>query len=115
MNYGIDWDAEQRQTLLDTRATLQRTSESVLRSQTVAVETEQIGQEVITELGVQRESLLRTKRRLSETDQELAISRKMMRLITRGVLTNKIVLILIIIMEICILSLTIYLRFIHKK
>ncbi|XP_044574520.1 vesicle transport through interaction with t-SNAREs homolog 1B [Cotesia glomerata] len=115
MNYGIDWEAEQRQTLLGTRATLDRAAQSVARSQTVAAETEQIGQEVIAELGVQRETLIRTRRRLSETDQELAASRKIMRLIGRRVLTNKIVLILIIISEAAILGLTIYLKFFSKK
>ncbi|XP_053598275.1 vesicle transport through interaction with t-SNAREs homolog 1B [Microplitis demolitor] len=115
MNYGIDWETEQRQTLLGTRATLERSAQSVARSQTVAAETEQIGQEVVAELGIQRETLLRTKRRLSETDQELATSRKIMRLIGRRVLTNKIVLILIIILEIAILGIVIYLKFFTKK
>ncbi|KAF7998249.1 hypothetical protein HCN44_009647 [Aphidius gifuensis] len=115
MNYGVDWEAEQRQTLLDGRAALERTAQSFSRSQTVAAETEQIGREVINELGGQRETLLRAKGRLSETDQELDSSKKIMRLIARGVMTNKIVLILIIILEIAILLLTIYIKYFHKK
>ncbi|XP_011310815.1 vesicle transport through interaction with t-SNAREs homolog 1B [Fopius arisanus] len=115
MNYGIDWEAEQRQTLLDGRASLDRSTQSVARSQLVAAETEQIGREVINELGEQRETLVRAKRRLSDTDQELNNSRKIMRLITRGVLTNKIALILIIILEGAILALTVYLKFFSKK
>lgn len=115
MNYGINWEAEQRQTLLDSRASLDRAAQSVARSQVVAAETEQIGREVINELGGQRETLLRAKRRLSETDHELDSSRRVLRLITRGVLTNKIALILIIVLEIIILGLTIYLKFFAKK
>lgn len=115
MNYGVDWETEQRQTLLGGRAALERSAQSVARSQTVAAETEQIGREVVAELGGQRETLLRAKRRLSETDVELDSSRKVMRLITRRVLSNKLVLILIIILEVAILGITIYLRFFHHK
>lgn len=115
MNFGVDWEAEQRQTLLSSRTALERASQSVSRSQTVAAETEQIGREVVAELGGQRETLLRAKRRLSETDQELDSSRKIMRLITRGVLTNKIALILIIVMEVVILGLIIYLKYFGMK
>lgn len=116
MNYGVDWDAENRQTLLAGRAVLDRTSQSVQRSQVVAHETEQIGREVVAELGGQRETLLRAKTRLTETDQELDISKRTMRMINKRVLTNKIVLIMIILLEIGIIALTVYLKFFsHHK
>lgn len=44
---------------------LNRTSESIARSHRVAAETDQIGVEIIEELGQQRESLVRTKDRVS--------------------------------------------------
>lgn len=115
MNFGVNWDEENRRTLLEERAALQRSAQSVQRSQTVAAETEQIGREVIEELGTQRETLVRAKTRLSETDQELDTSRKLMRMIGKRVLTNKIALILIILLEIAILGLTVYLKFFHNK
>ena len=40
---------------------LQRTTESIVRSHQISAETDQIGQDVIEELGSQRESLLRTQ------------------------------------------------------
>uniref|UniRef100_A0A6V7KNZ0 t-SNARE coiled-coil homology domain-containing protein n=1 Tax=Bracon brevicornis TaxID=1563983 RepID=A0A6V7KNZ0_9HYME len=115
MNFGVDWDAEQRQTLLEGQASIARASQSVARSQRVAAETEQLGREVINELGTQRETLLGAKRRLEDTDQELNTSRKVMRLITRRVLTNKLALLLIIVLEVAILALTVYLKFFAKK
>ncbi len=46
-------------------ASLQRASESIARSQRLAIESEQIGEQVIGELGTQRESLTRTRDRVS--------------------------------------------------
>ncbi|EFN70891.1 Vesicle transport through interaction with t-SNAREs-like protein 1B [Camponotus floridanus] len=114
MNFGVDWEAEQRRVLLDSNATLQRSAQSVARSQVIAAENEQIGTEVISELGEQRERLLRAKRRLSQTDEELNKARKILVVMRVKVLTNKIVLILIILLELVILGITIYLKFFHK-
>ncbi|XP_015593664.1 vesicle transport through interaction with t-SNAREs homolog 1B isoform X2 [Cephus cinctus] len=115
MDSGVDWDAEHRRTLLDGRVVLERTADSLARSQRVAAETEQLGTEVVTELGEQRETLLRAKRRLSQTDQELDKTQKILRTMSRKVLTNKFVLIVIIILELGILAATVYLRFFSKK
>ncbi|XP_051160907.1 vesicle transport through interaction with t-SNAREs homolog 1B [Leptopilina boulardi] len=110
----INWEAEHRQTLLQSRSALERSNQSVVRSQAVARESEQIGTEVITELGGQRESLLRAKERLSQTDQDLDRTKKIMRTMKRRVLQNKFVLIIIIILEITILGIIIYMRFFKK-
>ena len=115
MNFGINWDEENRRTLSEERAALERSAQSVMRSQIVAEETEQIGREVVSELGTQRETLIRAKTRLSETDQELDTSKKIIRMINKRVLTNKIVLVIIIVLEVVILALTVYLRFFNKK
>jgi vesicle transport through interaction with t-SNAREs 1 len=45
---------------------LYRASDSLARSHQVAVETDQIGNEIIGELDTQRESLLRTRERVSK-------------------------------------------------
>lgn len=115
MNSQIDWDAEHRRTLLESNATLERTTQSLTRSHIVATENEQIGTEVISELEGQRERLLRAKRRLSQTDEELNKTRRILNRIRIGVLTNKFVLVLIILLEILILGITVYLKFFYKK
>lgn len=114
MNFGVDWDTEHRRVLLDSNAALERSAQSVARSQVVAAESEQIGTEVIGELGEQRERLLRSKRRLSQTDEELNKTRKILNVMRLKVLTNKIVLGLIILLELVILGITVYLKFFHK-
>lgn len=115
MNSAIDWDAEIRRTLLESNSALERTSQSLTRSQIVAIESEQIGTEVISELGGQRERLLRAKRRLSQTDEELNKTKRILNRMKRGVLTNKLVLILIILLETVILGIIVYLRFFHHS
>ncbi|XP_015519438.1 vesicle transport through interaction with t-SNAREs homolog 1B [Neodiprion pinetum] len=114
MNSATDWEAQHRQTLLESRATLERSASSVARSQRIAAETEQVGTEVVAELGEQRETLLRAKRRLSQTDQELTKTQKVLRTMTRRVLTNKFILVLIIILEVGILAAVVYLKFFRK-
>ncbi|XP_011873658.1 PREDICTED: vesicle transport through interaction with t-SNAREs homolog 1B-like [Vollenhovia emeryi] len=114
MNFGVDWDTEHRRILLDGNAALERSAQSVARSQAAAAESEQIGTEVISELGEQRDRLLRAKRRLSQTDVELDKTRKILNVMRLKVLTNKIVLIVIILLELVILGIIVYLRYFHK-
>ncbi|CAL7939358.1 unnamed protein product [Xylocopa violacea] len=113
MNFGVNWEQEHRQTLLEGNAVLERSSQSIVRSQAVAVESEQIGTEVISELSGQRERLLHAKRRLSQTDEELDKTRRILNVMRRRVLMNKFVLILIILLEVAILGITVYLKFFH--
>lgn len=113
MNFGVDWDIEHRRVLLEGNAALERSAQSVARSQAVAAESEQIGTEVISELGEQRERLLRAKRRLSQTDEELNKTRKILNIMRVRVLTNKIVLVFIILLEVAILGIIVYLKFFH--
>ncbi|EDV93298.1 vesicle transport through interaction with t-SNAREs homolog 1B [Drosophila grimshawi] len=110
---SIDHEHRQQQVVANTYDVLQRTSESIQRSQQVAIETETIGTGVLGELGEQRESLLRTTRRLEDADQELSKSRIIIRKLSREVLYNKIVLILIIILEVAILIGLLVLKFAH--
>lgn len=114
MDFGINWEEEHRRTLLEGNAVLARSVQSVARSQIAAAENEQIGTEVISELGGQRERLLRAKRRLSQTDEELNKARRILNIMRRGVLMNKFVLILIILLEVAILGIIVYLKFFHS-
>ncbi|GLG94731.1 Uncharacterized protein GBIM_01872 [Gryllus bimaculatus] len=105
------WEDEARRTVLDSHAALGRMQQSIANSHRVAIETEEIGTEVVSELEQQRETLLRSKQRLENTSDVLDHSRSVMRKMTWNVLTNKLILILIIILEIGILSCTVYLKF----
>ncbi|KAK2158012.1 hypothetical protein NP493_1829g00000 [Ridgeia piscesae] len=102
----------QRARLMAGSDTLSRASASIARSHVVALETEQVGQETMDELGQQREALTRTRDRLVETHQNLSKSRKILNNMARRVMTNKMVLVVIIIIELAILAGVIYWKFI---
>lgn len=111
---GSSWDEEARRTVLEGRAVLERTAESLARSQNTAAETERVGVEVVSELSAQRETLLRSRQRLADTDQELSRTHVLLRKMKLHVFTNKIILIVIIVLEICILAAVCYIRFFRK-
>lgn len=105
---GYDWQDQNRRTVLEGRQILERTSASLARSNQVAIETENIGTEVISELDEQRESLLRSQRRLDGADADLSKSSAILRAMKRNFFYNKITLILIIILEIfCLVGLVV--------
>lgn len=125
-------DSRQQQVIADTYDVLQRTSDSIQRSNQVAHETEAIGagvsivlpsylhswlipfeSQVLGELEGQRETLLRSARRLDDADQELSKSRAIIRKLGREVVYNRIILILIIILELAVLIGLLVLKFVH--
>ncbi|KAH8330927.1 hypothetical protein KR067_009162 [Drosophila pandora] len=108
-----DHERRQAQLVANTYDVLQRTGESIQRSNQIAIETENMGAEVLGELGEQRESLLRTTRRLEDADEDLSKSRAIIRKLSREVLYNKIILILIIVLEVGILIGLLVLKFAH--
>lgn len=110
----MDWDSRNRQVVLEGRAVLERTGESIARSNQIAIETETVGTEVLSELGDQRETLLRAKGRLTNADEQLDNSKNILRQMGRNVLYNKLILILIIVLETAILGTVSYLRFFKK-
>ncbi|XP_073996853.1 vesicle transport through interaction with t-SNAREs 1b [Rhodnius prolixus] len=107
------WEQRQREALLEGRAALERTSESLRNSERAAVETEAVGTSVLNELNDQRETLLRASNRLTNIDSTISSSRKLLILMKVRVFTNKLLLILIILIEIIILACLIYLKFLR--
>ncbi|XP_070698544.1 vesicle transport through interaction with t-SNAREs homolog 1B [Pempheris klunzingeri] len=101
----------QRALLLQGTEALNNASQSIERSQRIANETEQIGTDIIEELGEQREQLDRTRNRLVNTGENLSRSRKILRAMSRRLMTNKLLLGVIILMELAILGAVIYLKF----
>ena len=72
------------------------------------------GNEIIGDLGAQRETLERTRARLIESDLELGRSRRILKKMYLNVFSNKIILIVIIIIEIAILAGVIYYKYDRK-
>ena len=69
---------------------------------------------MISDLGTQRESLQRTRDRLEDTDAELSRSQRLLRTMYARVLSNRLLLIAIIVTELALLGAAIYIRFFKK-
>ncbi|XP_040266795.1 vesicle transport through interaction with t-SNAREs homolog 1B [Bufo bufo] len=104
----------QRALLLQGHESLNRTTDSIARSHCIAAETDAIGQDIVEELGGQREQLERTKDRLINTGENLSKSRKILRSMSRKIVTNKLLLSIIIILEVAILGGVVYFKFFRK-
>uniref|UniRef100_A0A8C6S1N3 Vesicle transport through interaction with t-SNAREs 1B n=1 Tax=Neogobius melanostomus TaxID=47308 RepID=A0A8C6S1N3_9GOBI len=122
-NYGIYSSQNQQSThvqsqralLLQGHESLNNATQSIERSQRIAVESEQIGTDIIEELGEQREQLDRSRDRLVNTGGNLSRSRKILRTMSRRLMTNKLLLVVIILMELAILGGVVYLKFFRGK
>ncbi|XP_073422895.1 vesicle transport through interaction with t-SNAREs homolog 1B isoform X1 [Dendrobates tinctorius] len=104
----------QRSLFLQGHESLNRTTDSIARSHRIAAETDAIGHNIVEELGGQREQLERTKDRLINTGENLSKSRKILRSMSRKIVTNKLLLSIIIILELAILGGVVYVKFFRK-
>uniref|UniRef100_A0A8C7EY45 t-SNARE coiled-coil homology domain-containing protein n=1 Tax=Neovison vison TaxID=452646 RepID=A0A8C7EY45_NEOVI len=104
----------QRALLLQGTDSLNWATQSIERSHQIATETDQIGSEIIEELGEQCEQLERMKNRLVNTSKNLSKSRKILRSMSRKVTTNKLLLSIVIILELAILGGLVYYKFFYK-
>ncbi|CAO1401683.1 unnamed protein product [Diamesa hyperborea] len=111
----FSWDEQNRRTVLEGRQVLERTSASLARSNQIAIETENTGVGILDELDDQRTTLLRASDRLENADEGLKRSNRLLKLMSKNVLYNKLILIAIIALEIFILSGMVFTKFIHKK
>lgn len=109
-----DWDSQNKQIVLEGTQILERTGESIARSHQIAIETEDIGTEVISDLGQQREALLRTRDRLSDANTQLDNVKLLLKKMGHNVVYNKAILVLIIILEAVILIFLTYMKFSKK-
>lgn len=109
-----NYEARNRQIVLDGTQILERTGESLARSHQIAIETENVGNEVINELGEQREALLRTRDHLENANEQLNNAKAITKKMARNLIYNKVLLICIIIMQIMILLILSYLKFFRK-
>lgn len=107
-------DEMRRQQVMAGREVLERTGASIARSHMVAVETEEIGGAIVDDLGVQRETLERSRARLQDTNAELSRGRRILTRLKIATVYNKIILIAIIITEILIIGALVYIKFIKR-
>lgn len=108
---GDSWGSsgeQQRGRLLDSQTTLDRTSARITNTQRIADETEQIGSGVLTELGSQRDTIVRVAHKVQGVDANLSKSKRILNGMSRRVMTNQVTMIIIIFVLCAILGIVIW-------
>ncbi|XP_046888825.1 vesicle transport through interaction with t-SNAREs homolog 1A isoform X1 [Hypomesus transpacificus] len=81
---------EERAHLLDNTEKLERSSRRLEAGYQIAVETEQVGQEILANLNTDREKIQRARERLRETDANLGKSSRILTGMLRRIIQNRI-------------------------
>lgn len=114
MGGGDSYDGQrydQRSRLLDNDQTLDRTSARITNAQRIGEESEAIGAGVLSELDSQRQTIMRTGGKVSNVDANLSKSRRILNAMSRRIMTNHLVMMLIILVLLGILGLSCYMKF----
>ncbi|XP_015238619.1 PREDICTED: vesicle transport through interaction with t-SNAREs homolog 1A isoform X1 [Cyprinodon variegatus] len=81
---------EERAHLLDNTERLERSSRRLEAGYQIAVETEQVGQEILSNLHTDREKIQRARERLRETDANLGKSSRILTGMLRRIIQNRV-------------------------
>jgi len=105
---------DQRQGLLAGTDKLNTTTGRIGNAHRIALETESIGTNVLSEMYGQRQQLVRAGDRLDNVNDDMKQSRSILSGMARRVATNKLILAIIIVMLMGIIGMIIYLKWIRK-
>ncbi|KAB8072886.1 t-SNARE [Aspergillus leporis] len=106
-----DEHLEQRQQLLSGTDRLERSSARLQESQRIALETEDIAQNTLADLGRQRETIMHTRGNLQQSEGYVDTSIKTLRGMARRMATNRIITIAIITVLVLLIVAVIYSKF----
>eukprot|EP00669_Euglena_mutabilis_P002983 TRINITY_DN13819_c0_g1_i1.p1 TRINITY_DN13819_c0_g1~~TRINITY_DN13819_c0_g1_i1.p1 ORF type:complete len:222 (-),score=103.82 TRINITY_DN13819_c0_g1_i1:131-796(-) len=106
--------ADERTRLLMGTHRLERSSQSIAASKRIAAECETIGQDIMTSLGRQRDTIERTTNMVSETSAELSRASKGITLMQRRSVTNKLILALVILGLLAAIAVIIWFKFLRR-
>ncbi|CAH1246275.1 vesicle transport through interaction with t-SNAREs homolog 1A-like isoform X2 [Branchiostoma lanceolatum] len=99
---------DQRTRLLDNTERMERSGRKLEAGYRMAVETEQVGADILDNLHQDREKIQRSKDRLRETDSDLGKSSRILSAMMRRIIQNRVVLFVVIAVMILVIALTIY-------
>ncbi|GMS95840.1 hypothetical protein PENTCL1PPCAC_18015, partial [Pristionchus entomophagus] len=91
LDESMSMDQQEEQLIANTER-LERTSRKLQDAYRIAIETEEIGTEVLGNLGAQRETINRSRNRMREADSDLGRSSKLLNEMIRRVVRNRLLL-----------------------
>lgn len=107
----FDVTEDQKRRLLDNSERLERTGNSLDDAYRVALETEEIGATVLTNLSQQRETIHRSRNRMRETNADLSRSARIMNTMIMRSIRDKFVLYIVAVIFVLAVTLTLYFSF----
>lgn len=107
-DFDIGLGEDQKRRLLDNSERLERTGNQLQDGYRIAIETEEIGAQVLSNLSSQREQIQRSRNRLRETQADLGRSSRLMNTMIMRSIRDKFVLYIIGVVFVLAVSLTIY-------
>lgn len=107
-DFDIGASEDQKRRLLDNSERLERTGNRIQEGYRIAIETEEIGTQVLQNLSQQRETIQRSRNRLRETNADLGRSSRIMNSMIMRSIRDKFVLYIIGVVFIVGVTLTIY-------
>ncbi|XP_077114138.1 vesicle transport through interaction with t-SNAREs homolog 1A isoform X1 [Ranitomeya variabilis] len=102
---------EERAHLLDNTEKLERSSRRLEAGYQIAVETEQVGQNILENLSQDREKIQRARDRLRETDTNLGKSSRILTGMLRRIIQNRVLLVVLGIIIVFTIILAVYFSF----
>ncbi|OQV21151.1 putative Vesicle transport through interaction with t-SNAREs-like protein 1A [Hypsibius exemplaris] len=111
-NYTTNDD--QQALLQENTDRLDRTTYKMEQAYRAALETEQIGATVLSNLGSQKESLNKTRQRLTEMDEDLGRSSRLLSVMIHRVVQNRVMIVGLMAFLVLIIGICIYLT-VHRK
>ncbi|XP_065834123.1 vesicle transport through interaction with t-SNAREs homolog 1A-like isoform X2 [Oscarella lobularis] len=99
---------DQRAKLLDNTETLNKGSRRLEEGYKMALETEQIGAQIMDDLSRDRETIIRARERLKDTDGNLSKSSRVLRNMMRRVVQNRVVVAIIVLVLLAVIIVGIY-------
>jgi vesicle transport through interaction with t-SNAREs protein 1 len=107
-DFDIGLPEDQKRRLLDNSDRLERTGNQLQEGYRIAIETEEIGTQVLSNLSNQRETIQRSRNRLRETNADLGRSSRLMNMMIMRGIRDKFALYIIGVVFIVAVTLTIY-------
>ncbi|RXG69983.1 Vesicle transport through interaction with t-SNAREs-like protein 1A [Armadillidium vulgare] len=107
--YG-DNNSDQKQRLINNTETLERTSVRLSQSFKAAIDSEQIGAQVLGDLQHQRETLSRARERLRHTDDDLNQSSRLLNSMVKRAVQNKFIVGAVFVLIVIVVIVSIYLK-----
>lgn len=109
----FDIGMDQKRKLLDNSERLERTGNQLQEGYRIALETEEIGAHVLSNLSQQRETVQRSRNRIRETNADLGRSSRLMNNMIMRSIRDKFALYIVGVVFIVAVSLTIYFSIAH--